>query len=306
MRKLLTKPTMKQICLNVLIGLPGAGKTTFCREVTKYLESKHSSLSVIHVCFDDYIKVNSQIELESGSFKEQRNQLLLSLDRLLEFIVKKDSSCNSRNASRMLDSEFQTVIAKLNADSKTCFLILLDDNMYYRSMRFSVYQLSRKYQTGYMQMFFEVPLEVAQRQNAQREEPIPDQVLVRMESKLQKPLVDFCHWERNSFHYKEQPFDFTSIEECVFERLEHPERSLEEVPDRKPMEQSAVHKIDLRLRKTVGKLIKNQSGTGGVDNRNLSIELNRKRKSLLDDMRNRLLEIDDNITDEELQKLFCC
>ncbi|EDS35455.1 L-seryl-tRNA(Ser/Sec) kinase [Culex quinquefasciatus] len=143
--------------------------------------------------------------------------------------------------------------------------------MYYRSMRYQVFQIARRLGTGYFQTYLEVSLESAKSRNSKRSNAVPEEVISRMFYKLEKPD----------------------------ERIS----PLEAHGTKNPVEQSFVHKVDLLLRKVVGEMIKQQKemlNSGEV--KLLAEGLLSKRKLLLEDLRAGLVEIDpERVTGEQIQ-----
>eukprot|EP00903_Cladosiphon_okamuranus_P011329 g10680.t1 len=56
-------------------------------------------------------------------------------------------------------------------------VVLLDDNMHFRSMRHEVFILARKYGCGYAQVYFPTDVQVAVQRNAARGTPVPETIL---------------------------------------------------------------------------------------------------------------------------------
>lgn len=77
-------------------------------------------------------------------------------------------------------------------------IFLLDDNFYYPSMRYEVYQLARKYSLGFCQLFLTCDLETCIRRNQSRARPVPSQVMEEMEQRLEPPNPERNMWEKCS------------------------------------------------------------------------------------------------------------
>ncbi|CAL8472275.1 g11817 [Coccomyxa elongata] len=76
-------------------------------------------------------------------------------------------------------------------------LLLLDDNMYYRSMRLECAQLARQLQAAFIIIYMPCTLEDAAARNAQRAEAdqVPQEVLSRMAARLEPPCPSKHAWE---------------------------------------------------------------------------------------------------------------
>jgi predicted kinase len=122
-----------------LIGLPGAGKSTFARAL--------SAPGVVCVSFDDF-------------------------------------------ASRPLALEAVAETIRAGSD------VIVDDNLYYRSMRREVWCLARDHGAKILFAFLDTPLATCLERNASRSGSarIPDDVVVRMANRLEVPCGE--GWER--------------------------------------------------------------------------------------------------------------
>uniref|UniRef100_A0A8K9VBJ1 Phosphoseryl-tRNA kinase n=1 Tax=Oncorhynchus mykiss TaxID=8022 RepID=A0A8K9VBJ1_ONCMY len=77
-------------------------------------------------------------------------------------------------------------------------VILLDDNFYYPSMRYEVYQLARKHSVGFCQVYVHCPVESCVRRNQLRPQPLPSDVIVEMAKRMEPPNPQRNSWEQNS------------------------------------------------------------------------------------------------------------
>ncbi|XP_062549908.1 L-seryl-tRNA(Sec) kinase-like [Armigeres subalbatus] len=300
---------MNKVCLVVLIGVPGAGKTTFCERFRSISSKQCSLVNVIHVCFDKFIKLEDKIDLDTGRFKAKRQQLLESLGALIEGIKLHDQN-KLESANEDLIRKFnENISIDLSAQPRgKIYGILVDDNMYYRSMRYEVLGLARKYQTGFLQLFFNVPFLEAKVRNNKRANPISDEIMLRMRSKLEKPNEHFYKWERNTMELDGKVnFDyFPEIEHTIVQCANAPEASKEPANERQPVEQSTLHKVDLLLRKTISDIMKNRkSNIDSEDLKRLSEQLVNRRKAILDDLKMGSIVIDpQSATSEQMRLLF--
>ncbi|XP_055528290.1 L-seryl-tRNA(Sec) kinase [Wyeomyia smithii] len=299
---------MSKICISVLVGLPGVGKTTFCKAFKHYLEQKQSPIAVIRISFDDFIRFDNEQDFENGLCKTQRKQLLECIEMIVR-AVRMQNFETLHEANEILMNLFRTnvLIDMNNVNPNTVYLFVLDDNMYYRSMRFDVLKMARKYSTGFFQIFFDVPLSVATARNAARSNQIPQDVLLRMAMRLEQPNERFYKWEANCFSTCDPLREFAEIETIIAKYLNNPEHPSSDIALTQPAEQSVIHKLDLLLRKIVGDVIQSRKTSCNKKNelKKLFEELNRKRKTILSDARNGLVEIDINEPNQEnIRKLF--
>uniref|UniRef100_A0A1Q3FY61 L-seryl-tRNA(Sec) kinase n=1 Tax=Culex tarsalis TaxID=7177 RepID=A0A1Q3FY61_CULTA len=290
---------MNRVCLNVLVGIPGAGKTTFCQRIKEYLIAKESCLNSIHICFDDFIKFDAEIDLENTSFKSKRKRLLELLEQIIQ-VIKSKNLPQLEQVNNLLYDEFHHKITVNLAKTPSNYLILVDDNMYYRSMRFQVFQIARRLGTGYFQTFLDVSLDTARTRNSERSASVPEEVIARMFYKLEKPNERICRWERNSLILSNPSVELEIVLDTAMTCLENPVEPIETHKSKEPVEQSLVHKVDLLLRKTVGEMVKQQRESQIRGEIKLFAEgLLSRRKQLLEDLRAGLVEIDPELVSGE-------
>lgn len=110
-----------------LIGLPGAGKSQLCSELANML----ADCSVLHVEYDRLVQVKTD-----SSWKSTRIELL---NYLRQFFQLKTIDFGMSP----LGTKLHQLISSANLDCNGNLVVLLDDNMYLRSMRYSAYQLAR-------------------------------------------------------------------------------------------------------------------------------------------------------------------
>jgi tRNA uridine 5-carbamoylmethylation protein Kti12 len=166
----------KEICIMSLIGLPGAGKTTFCRAYAQHLARKGSAVKLVVVALDELIPLERQAAAvgdDQRTFKRWREQIAAAVDFHIERATKEssglsdassitqeaefeasradmDSSANSdvkpsstvnvpNEESSLESNEF---LDKISLDTETGkILVIVDDNNYLRSMRYLYHQV---------------------------------------------------------------------------------------------------------------------------------------------------------------------
>ncbi|XP_058831795.1 L-seryl-tRNA(Sec) kinase [Topomyia yanbarensis] len=292
---------MSEVCINVLVGLPGAGKTTFCQKFQNFLHEKRSQITLIHVCFDNFLKIAFDCE---NFFKMQRKQFMECVELLVDAVRKKDQISLDQVNEKLIEKFGTNVPVNL---SSAMYLLVLDDNMYYRSMRFDIYKIARRYQTGYFQTYFDIPLEEAMARNASRSTPIPDDVVMRMNFRLEKPCAQFYRWEKNSIATRNPLLDFDRIEKMAIDRMNHREIFVTCKVAIPVVEQSIIHRLDLLLRKSIGEIIKGKKNAASPETmKAIADELNSKRKAILSDFKAGLVEIPDphSVDVDHIKMLF--
>jgi len=193
------------VALGVFAGLPAAGKSRLCRLICA---RKSNSFATVHVCYDqlmeDHIQVSNQ-----GTWKNERLSIVKSVESLID--------CVRRNQlAALLSSHGDAALAPLLSifgdvrdlsslwTNHSPLVILIDDNNFYRSMRFEYAQLARKYRCGFCEIFVECPPEVAIGRNARRSNEnrhkVSEQTIVKMHANLELPNAERFDWEKLSLH----------------------------------------------------------------------------------------------------------
>lgn len=181
--------------------------------------------------------------------------------------AKSESDFNPATWKEARGSAIDRVEAHLqaaSAQSGAYHLIIVDDNMYYRSMRYSCVQLARKHQAAYIQLYIRVPLRVALQRNALRPLPhrVPDSVMHRMASLLEQPNADKHAWEANTIVLESACWENNScVEVCqqILTRWQGPavppvdpaEAEQARQASQDATQASLVHQLDLFCRKEV-------------------------------------------------------
>ncbi|KAJ7416473.1 hypothetical protein BTVI_35729 [Pitangus sulphuratus] len=173
--------------------------------------------------------------------------------------------------------------------------LLLDDNFYYRSMRYEVYQLARKYSLGFCQLFLDCPLECCLQRNRLRSDPVPEQTILLMARKIEMPDLKKNAWEQHSL--------ILSSSDCISENneqimnllataLENPARPNEEDTEQKDTDRaicaaSAVHQADQACRRVISQAMKDARDKNVLPSemKSLAEELNKLKAEFLDDLR---------------------
>eukprot|EP00035_Acanthoeca_spectabilis_P034474 m.29334 g.29334 ORF g.29334 m.29334 type:complete len:375 (+) comp6671_c0_seq2:84-1208(+) len=120
-----------------------------------------------------------------GDFKQSRRRLLDEIARWLEVNSEHGSAVSAPQSSE------EQAALPLN-------VLVVDDNMYFTSMRYSVYQVVRKYRAGFATMVLQCGLAVALQRNTRREHVVLPEVVERMSRKLEVPRPDKNLWEKHT------------------------------------------------------------------------------------------------------------
>ncbi|NXH69810.1 PSTK kinase, partial [Hydrobates tethys] len=180
------------------------------------------------------------------------------------------------------------------ATSRPLYLIL-DDNFYYQSMRYEVYQLARKYSLSFCQLFLECPLECCLQRNRLRSHPLPDQTICLMAKKIEMPDTKKNAWERNSLILKSSDCtseDNEQIISLLATALENPVKQNEENTEQKEADRaicaaSTAHQADQTCRRIISQTMKDAKDKNVLPSemKSLAEELNKLKAQFLEDLR---------------------
>ncbi|NWQ63836.1 PSTK kinase, partial [Neopipo cinnamomea] len=173
--------------------------------------------------------------------------------------------------------------------------LLLDDNFYYQSMRYEVYQLARKYSLGFCQLFLDCPLECCLQRNRLRSDPVPEQTIHLMARKIEMPDLKKNAWEQHSLILSSSDCiseDNEQIINLLATALENPARPNEEDTEQKDTDRaicaaSAVHQADQACRRVISQAMKDARDNNVLPSemKSLAEELNKLKAEFLEDLR---------------------
>ncbi|XP_067908922.1 L-seryl-tRNA(Sec) kinase-like, partial [Heterodontus francisci] len=316
------------LTLGLVAGLPAAGKSTFARRLLKVLQPKSQSLVL---CYDDLISgeafsltglADDDRFLDNPSatgslWKSYRHKLLVYIEHLIQAI--NGNGCLSISGSKS-DSTWECFIQSLKQQHiisgetqhgvqqyLVCItysrplVIILDDNFYYQSMRYEVYQIARRNSIGFLQLFLECPLELCLQRNHERGCLVNDETIVLMSAKIQPPDPEKNSWEKNSMILKSAANileeDIQKMFELLDISLENPEKPFEENIEQKETDRaicaaSVLHQADQAFRRLVSQSMKTAKDKklSKCNMKLLSEELNKLKTMLLEDLRRAIFQ----------------
>ncbi|XP_051837565.1 L-seryl-tRNA(Sec) kinase isoform X2 [Antechinus flavipes] len=178
--------------------------------------------------------------------------------------------------------------------------LILDDNFYYQSMRYEVYQLARKYSSGFCQLFLDCPIESCLERNRQRSKPVPDDTIQLMARKIESPNIQKNAWEHNSLTVRstgpcsdDNKF-FYSVEviDLLITALKNPIRYFEENVEQKETDRiicstNTLHQADQKFRRIISQTMKKAKDekVSAYKLKRLAEELNKLKADFLEDLR---------------------
>ncbi|XP_014850288.1 PREDICTED: L-seryl-tRNA(Sec) kinase [Poecilia mexicana] len=298
-------------CLCVLCGLPAAGKSTLTRRIVGTAPERGWRAAV--VSYDELIPEKAyytEVE-EDGlnltdmhtNWKSYRQAVLQCIEQVLEqpeVVVELPSNPLINGAAWQPCVQALLQPKEFHTDGMP-LLFLLDDNFYYPSMRYEVYQLARKLSLGFCQVYLQCDLETCIRRNQSRPKPIPVKVIMEMEKRLEFPNPQKNPWESQSISLNStndvSNSDIQRVMELLSVALNNPlspaeDNSEQKEADRLKCATSAVHQADQACRRLISEAMKaaRENQVPSEHMRVLAARLNECKATFLHDLRKRFLQ----------------
>lgn len=269
----------------VLCGLPASGKSHLSDLLKKSNEAP--DLHIFHVCYDDHIPSNLDTTKDSISWKYYRRLINKCVEKLiiqylghnttiedcpethdglptfgefwLDFVknqMSRERTCCFSSSQKLVNLNIKIFVSLFlqilnvifsNSWAKSCHVFLIDDNMFYRSMRHEYFVLARKckfpftlcpsptyhpslpplpsFQSpsiihiicssdslGYVQVFVDCPLDTAIIRNNLRTNPVDTNTIINMAAKMEEPSPEKYPWEADTLKLNhEERHELSSI-----------------------------------------------------------------------------------------------
>jgi len=298
-----SETTECDIVILVLMGIPGAGKSTFVDRYIKYLEEQHKDIGAVHVCYDQLIPLEVQKETvnESGLWKKLRTQIVESVDiRIHEY---KGTAC---------ELERNDLYDKVKMEGEHVKRVLIiDDNNQLSSMRYPYFQIARKHEIGFCQLHLNVELQTALRLNKDRPGEVPESVIHNMASSIEPPNPLTNNWEKFSFSMnvaESDEINFDLIHNVVATAFKYPEKCLSDNSEERELDRivcsaNLVHQADKHLRSIINKKMKSFKDTNmeKEEMRVQSKNLYNIKQEILEDLKTGFTKLDRQLVEEVTQ-----
>ncbi|XP_012877381.1 PREDICTED: L-seryl-tRNA(Sec) kinase [Dipodomys ordii] len=301
--------------LCVLCGLPAAGKSTFARALARQLRQERG-WAVGVLSYDDVLPEAPQdgtgARPPPSQWKTLRQELLKYLECFLIVVTNGGQMSAPANIAEAMWEDFitclkdQDLVIPVVSEAQSCYvlaktvisrplLLVLDDNFYYQSMRYEVYQLARKYSLGFCQLYLDCPLETCLQRNCQRPRAVPNETIHLMGKKIEKPNPGKNAWEHNSFTIQSPACSMEAsleVTDVLLTALENPVKHIEDNVEQKETDRiicsaNILHKVDQALRRTVSQTMKEAKDEQILPNnlKLLAEDLNKLKAGFLEDLR---------------------
>ena len=260
-------------CIVVLLGLPASGKSLLAERLCGFLSD--NDCVVYCASFDTIVSLEKQAKIALSSSSEM-----------------------IKHYRREMKGNVESFLATPNPLFKTC-VVLIDDNNYYKSMRYEYHQLAAKFYTGYLQLYLKCEISEALLQNRSRPQSsrVPDIVITQMNTKFEVP----CETWENSLTIGHidlnNPEILNNIWSHIQKALDSPVSTIKTREEKKlASEQSklrndhnVLHNIDKALRKRLSQCVRERKEEKNV--RVLATQLNDIRLSVLEGVKSGTVEI---------------
>ncbi|XP_033109833.1 L-seryl-tRNA(Sec) kinase-like [Anneissia japonica] len=199
--------------------------------------------------------------------------------------------------SREGDKNKTREFGKKNDFEDIDFVFVMDDNFYYRSMRYQYFQICRKYNIAFCQIHMHCSVDVALERNSSRNNRVPDDTIINMATRFEAPDVSKGSWEEMSLQIdaaNELIEDtWISVSALLCKALDYPVQPMI-VEDQQQKEQSRqsclrslIHQGDQILRRLITERMKLSKETGmeKSEMKMQSEKLNQARQEILKSLR---------------------
>ncbi|KAF8767376.1 L-seryl-tRNA(Sec) kinase like protein [Argiope bruennichi] len=265
-------------CIVLVGGLIGCGKSTLVNffldhqnELLKnsfYNENderinESEEIKAYKIMFDELCSIKEQAELMKSlkGWKNFRVDLLMASEYFISSVCGLE--CQATGPLSERSQNLYNQIQKLNNPSSTARAIFfVEDNFYYRSMRYEWFQIARRNNIGFCEVFVQCPLNMAIYRNSTRGYNIPEQKIKMMLTCMEYPNPVKYKWEKYSLVFDSSTdlncSALTPIIKLIEEAANNPAELMineEKIEAQKVCSKNAVHQADNILRKLISKKI---------------------------------------------------
>lgn len=266
-----------------LIGIPASGKSTISMKIHKLSKESLLNANVIVLNFDELIRIDFT-NITDGEYKKSREGCFVKIENLIEKL-KNQNVTDWMGFIATSELSISKNLISLNC-TNTVTLLIIDDNMYYRSMRQRARQICRSHDCEHFQIFMNTSLNDAIERNSRRDlSTVVDRTVIeKMFADLEVPE------NPRTISIKLENLDEGKFLVELYDRIKVPE-TLTEEHRKECQEQSIIHEMDLITRKEIGN--KMQEVRMKKNLRQLSEKMNIKRKKFMEDVRSGRLNYND-------------
>lgn len=299
-------------CILLICGLPSSGKTLLTNNFIKFSKlNTKSNLVFYKISIDELIPIKDQsiqIQTNSGFWRQFRHDLRFATNLFLNQLMN-----NKLDINEDIDENVWSLLESIRRQNNICsthelgissehFVVIIDDNFYYKSMRYEFFQTSKLFGLGFAIIMINCSLDSTLIRNRLRTEDkcIPEDVIIKMSERFECPKPE--GFEFRTFFVCTESFNFNITEELtqfITDAINNPivdstilspeEQEFRQRLDIKSKE-NLIHKIDCILRQLINELI-----IESIDKKVIGKSLNESKKCLLTELKKSMDLLPQNI-----------
>lgn len=306
------------------MGMPAVGKTTISNQLM--LHFKQNGVHCYSFSYDQLMPEIIDFECEFQEEEKQSNMVAPAVGKwkahrkMVFDLIKASVVYLRRNEySNCLDTLTGGCEClehrKSSSVESTWHVVLVDDNMFYRSMRYPFYQLCRTYECSFCQIYIKNDLDELILRNANREGIVTDATILKMARIYEAPDQQKFYWEKHSMELDNPEFNdqdmikkldlfISEVSLEIIPPLESERDKAERDRCRKEILESYVHQCDQILRKFIS-LKMNEVKNSTSDKKELrdkGSHLNNQRKRYLQVLRTQKQNVVDILSSEDWKR----
>ncbi|XP_046709124.1 L-seryl-tRNA(Sec) kinase isoform X2 [Silurus meridionalis] len=315
-----------RVCVCVLCGLPAVGKSTLTHLLCDHLHTL--GWRTFLISYDELIPEQAFLlhtprtgdddddeeeEDKEAGWKQYRQAVLECVEVFLQELnadmphthtgggeVGTGSVC-VRFKEAMKKQQILPTLQDTHSRAQR-LVLLLDDNFYYQSMRYRVYQLARRRSVGFCEVYLHCPLEVCLHRNRVRGQLLPDDVITEMSNRMEPPNPEKNQWERNSVTVDNtHSVTHTQLQEMlqvISSAIEYPLNPVQDDSEQKEADRqrcacSVLHQVDQVCRRLVSQVMLTARGCrlSAEKMKMLARDLSEEKSGFLQELRAQVLQL---------------
>lgn len=307
------------ITICIIMGLPAVGKTTIAKQLFSCLidDGCHCCLfsydELMPELIDFHNSDNGQPNMPDQTVKQwkaYRKSVFEFIESCVRGIRENVWEETRKDATNCCDC-----IKVKSCLETTRHVVLIDDNMYYRSMRYPFYQLARTYACSFCQVYLSgYELEELVTRNTQRQSIVEESTIRKMAHIYEAPDPQKFYWEKNTLNLERIELKEKSIQMLdlfirnsskeIVPLLVSEQDKAERERCQKEILENYLHQCDQLIRKYISsKMAEEKCKSGEVTHKNrlkeIALHLNSQRKNYLQKLRTERKDVVDILSSKE-------
>lgn len=297
-------------CILLICGMPGSGKSELSYKLKAKFDNRmvideQKPVSIYIISYDEIVSIIKSGGEQMRTYKEFRRDLLVGARLFICNVLQRQSPEGEAEANEPMNRSICESIMRCNEIKRDHhFIVVVDDNFYYHSMRFQWFQIAKQYQMGFAQIYIECQLELALIRNNQRitHQIVPDHVIFKMNQHFQSDSFKNSQFRTLTIQINTEIND--DIKNLIIDAINDPIKSDDnqmklienQTKSRNITSSNLVHQVDCTLRDLISIRIKNDSDKDNNQNGKL---LSKVKQSILSELKH-----DINIIPMHVQDYF--